>query len=96
MPHFIGLRSLFGVKHDATPQELKKAYYKVSRDYHPDLNPGEEAKIHMQKITNAYEILTDPKKMLEYKRERGEKIKADQKAASAKKKKMKIRKKKKK
>ncbi len=95
MPHFKGLRHLFNVDHTATPAELKKAYYKVSREYHPDLNPSEEAKVKMQKITHAYEILCDPKKMQEYKNERGAKIKATQKAAALKKKKVKSRKKKK-
>ncbi|MBT4937446.1 DnaJ domain-containing protein [Candidatus Peregrinibacteria bacterium] len=95
MPHFNGLRYLFGVDHTATPSELKKAYYKVSQKYHPDLNPSEDAKVKMQKITNAYEILSDSKKMQEYKKERGEKVRAVQKSAAAKKKKAKSRKNKK-
>ena len=94
MPHFTSLRSLLEVDQSVTQKELKKAYYKVSRKYHPDLNKEEEAKIQMQKITNAYEILCDPKKMIEFKKERGEKVKAAQKAVSLKKKKMKSRKKK--
>ena len=95
MPQFQGLRSLFGLDHTATADELKKAYRKVSKKYHPDLNPTEEAKQQMQKITNAYDILTDPKKMEEYKREKGEQARAAQKATAMKKKKMKSRKKKK-
>jgi len=73
MPHFIGLRSLFGVDHTATKDELKKAYRKLSQKYHPDLNKTEEGEVMMKKVTHAYEVLTDAEKAKEYALEQKEK-----------------------
>jgi len=50
---------LLGVKKDATQQEIKKAYRKLARKYHPDVNPGDKAS---EEINEAYEILGDAKK----------------------------------
>lgn len=66
MPHFKGLRSVLALEAGYTPEELKKAYRKEARKYHPDLNPGEEAEKMMKKVTLAYETLSDPEKMEEF------------------------------
>jgi molecular chaperone DnaJ len=52
-----------GVKRDAGVDEIKKAYRKLARKYHPDLNPGsKEAEEKFKQISAAYEVLSDSKK----------------------------------
>lgn len=55
-----------GVKKDATSSQIKKAYYKLAKQYHPDINkePGAEKKFH--DLQNAYEILSDDTKKQQY------------------------------
>jgi DnaJ-class molecular chaperone len=54
---------LLEVSPNASKQEIKKAYRKLSMKYHPDKNPGDEdAADHYKKINRAYEILTDDEK----------------------------------
>lgn len=99
MPHFIGLRTLFGVDHTVTPDELKKAYRKLAQKYHPDLNRGEgaeEAEAMMKKVTHAYDVLTDPEKAKVFEQEQKDKKRAAQREMEKKKQTMKNRAKKKK
>lgn len=59
-----------GVKKDASLDEIKKAYKKLARKYHPDLNPNnKEAEENFKKISLANEILSDEKKRREYDQE---------------------------
>lgn len=51
-----------GVSRDATPDEIKRAYRKLARELHPDVNPDAEAQHRFKEVTAAYEVLSDPKK----------------------------------
>src|SRR5271167_1815061 len=56
-----------GVDKKATPEEIKKAYRKLARKYHPDRNPGdEEAEARFKEISQAHDVLGDPEKRKQY------------------------------
>jgi molecular chaperone DnaJ len=51
-----------GVRRDASADEVKKAYRRLARELHPDVNPDPETQERFKEITQAYEVLSDPKK----------------------------------
>lgn len=54
---------------DATPSQIRKAYYRMAQLYHPDKHPDDPAATEkFQKISNAYQVLSDPVKREEYHR----------------------------
>src|SRR6266496_1011846 len=54
---------VLGVKRDAKADEIKKAYRRLARKYHPDVNPGDKsAEERFKLITEAHDILSDEKK----------------------------------
>ena len=59
---------VLGVQKTATDDELKKAYRKLAKKYHPDANPDnkEEAEVKFKEINEAYETLSDPQKRKMY------------------------------
>lgn len=58
---------LLGVSRDASPQDIKKAYRKLARQHHPDINPGDpHAEARFKEISEAYEILSDADKRRKY------------------------------
>ncbi len=60
---------ILGIKRDAKPEEIKKAYRRLARKYHPDVNPGDKvAEERFKLITEAYDVLSDPKKRAVYDR----------------------------
>jgi molecular chaperone DnaJ len=62
---------ILGVAKDASEEEIKKAFRRLARKYHPDLNPGSKtAEEQFKEVNEAYAVLSDPKKRAEY--DRGE------------------------
>ena len=57
---------VLGVSRDATPDEIKKAYRRLARELHPDVNPGAEASERFKQVTHAYDVLSDERKRSEY------------------------------
>lgn len=53
---------ILGVDKDASDSEIKKAYRKLARKYHPDVNDTDEAAEKFKELSTAYEVLTDPEK----------------------------------
>ena len=61
------LYKTLGVSKQATDEEIKKAYRKLARQYHPDRNPGNaEAEEKFKEISAAHDVLSDPAKRKEY------------------------------
>ncbi len=59
--------SLLGVKRDASDKDIKRAYRRLARKHHPDVNPGEKsAETKFKEINEAYEVLSDKDKRQKY------------------------------
>ncbi|HEU4608935.1 MAG TPA: DnaJ domain-containing protein, partial [Chitinophagaceae bacterium] len=60
---FIDYYKILGLEKNASVEEIKKAYRKLARQYHPDLNPDDrQAHQKFQQINEAHEVLSDPEK----------------------------------
>ena len=59
---------VLGVDKSASPDEIKKAYRKLAKQYHPDLNPDDKegAEAKFKEATEAYEVLSDTEKKQKY------------------------------
>ncbi len=67
MADFIDYYKILGLEKSASAEDIKKAYRKLARKYHPDLNPDNaEAKKKFQQINEANEVLSDPEKRKKY------------------------------
>jgi molecular chaperone DnaJ len=61
------LYKILGVDKNASSSDIKKAYRKLARKYHPDVNPGNQsAEEKFKKISDAYAVLSDPEKRSRY------------------------------
>lgn len=64
---FVDYYKTLGIDKAATPKDIKNAYRKLARKYHPDLNQNDaNAKANFQKINEANEVLSDPEKRKKY------------------------------
>src|SRR3989442_13449955 len=57
---------LLGVSRSATDEQIRSAYRKLARQYHPDVNSASDASERFKAITEAYEVLTDPQRRQRY------------------------------
>ena len=64
---FIDYYKVLGIEKNADAEQVKKAYRKLARKYHPDINPNDkEANKRFQQINEANEVLSDPEKRKKY------------------------------
>ncbi len=60
------LYATLGVSRDASAEEIKKAYRRLARQLHPDVNPDEATQERFKEVTRAYHVLSDPEKRQMY------------------------------
>jgi curved DNA-binding protein len=58
--------AVMGVERDASQDEIKRAYRKLARKYHPDVSKEADAEEHFKEVGEAYEVLKDPEKRAAY------------------------------
>lgn len=62
------LYSTLGVSRDASTDEIKKAYRRLARELHPDVNPDPQTQEKFKEVTHAYDVLSDAEKRAQYDR----------------------------
>src|SRR5450432_577735 len=66
MPVMNDYYGVLGVRRDAEADEIKKAYRRLARELHPDVNPDPQLQERFKQVTQAYEVLSDPEKRQMY------------------------------
>jgi molecular chaperone DnaJ len=66
MPVMNDYYGCLGVRRDAEADEIKKAYRRLARELHPDVNPDPQTQERFKEVTQAYEVLSDPEKRQMY------------------------------
>jgi molecular chaperone DnaJ len=66
MPVMNDYYGVLGVRRDAEADEIKKAYRRLARELHPDVNPDPQTQERFKEVTQAYEVLSDPEKRQMY------------------------------
>src|SRR5689334_3080040 len=63
------LYEVLGVAKDASPSDIKKAYYRLAKEHHPDRNPGDKvAEDRFKEAASAYQVLSDEEQRARYDR----------------------------
>jgi len=57
---------VLGVDRQASADDIKKAYRRLARELHPDVNPSAEAAERFKLVTHAYDVLSDPQQRQQY------------------------------
>jgi molecular chaperone DnaJ len=60
------LYEILGLSREASDEDIKKAYRRLAREHHPDVNPDPAAEERFKEVSAAYEILSDPQKRQQY------------------------------
>ncbi len=60
------LYARLGIERTATAQDLRRAYRRLARELHPDLNPDPRAAERFKKVAEAYDVLSDPRRRQTY------------------------------
>src|SRR5438445_10801865 len=82
-PEYKDYYKTLGVARTASEKEIKSAYRRLARQYHPDVNKDPKATDRLKLINEAYEVLSDPKKRTKYDQlgSDGERIEREQESA---------------
>ena len=63
---YVDYYKTLGVTHDASADEIKKAFRKLARKYHPDVSKEADAELRMKEVNEAYAVLSDPERRSAY------------------------------
>ena len=62
---------VLGLKPSASEKDIKTSYFKLAKKFHPDLNPDDSARVQFEKVSKAYQVLTDDMLRSSYDKQQG-------------------------